>query len=247
MRRPGSDPLIDAIAGATISAFFCFGGWWEAGKIAGEVRNPSRNLSIAFSGGVLIVTAIYLLLSFAFVAVVPMEQIQSNTAFVAPVWRGALRCRRGPRTGGMRRALCPRWADGAQHGGAACDLCARARRSRRSSQRGPLAAFARLHPRFGTPANAVLLQTGMALLVLSFGAFDRILAFIIFSAVVFLALTVATLFRAITPVASLVVSVCTHRLHSGSGLLALMLLMHDRVPLCWEQAIVLVACPFAGY
>ena len=69
-----------------------------------------------------------------------------------------------------------------------------------ASQRGPLAAFARLHPRFGTPANAVLLQTGMALLVLSFGAFDRILAFIIFSAVVFLALTVATLFRAITPV-----------------------------------------------
>ncbi len=82
-RRTGSDPLIDAIAGATISAFFCFGGWWEAGKIAGEVRNPSRNLAVAFSGGVLIVTAIYLLLSFAFVAVVPMQQIQSNTAFVA--------------------------------------------------------------------------------------------------------------------------------------------------------------------
>ena len=36
MRRPGSDPLVDAIAGATVSAFFCFGGWWEAGKIAGE-------------------------------------------------------------------------------------------------------------------------------------------------------------------------------------------------------------------
>ena len=60
--------------------------------------------------------------------------------------------------------------------------------------------LARLHPRFGTPANAVLLQTGMALLVLMLGAFDRILAFIIFSAVVFLALTVATLFRTITPV-----------------------------------------------
>ncbi len=82
-RRPGSDPLLEAIAGAAISAFFCFGGWWEAGKIAGEVRNPSRNLPIAFSGGVLIVTAIYLLVSFAFVAVVPMQQIQSNTAFVA--------------------------------------------------------------------------------------------------------------------------------------------------------------------
>ena len=40
------------------------------------------------------------------------------------------------------------------------------------------------------------------LLVLMLGAFDRILAFIIFSAVVFLALTAATLFRTITPVAA---------------------------------------------
>ena len=52
----------------------------------------------------------------------------------------------------------------------------------------------------------MLLQTGMALLVLTLGAFDRILAFIIFSAVVFLALTVATLFRVIDPRATLVVS-----------------------------------------
>ena len=83
LRRAGSDPLGGAIAGAAISAFFCFGGWWEAGKIAGEVRNPSRTLPIAFTAGVLTVTTIYLLVSFAFVAVVPMEQIQDNTAFVA--------------------------------------------------------------------------------------------------------------------------------------------------------------------
>ena len=75
--------LIEAIAGAAISAFFCFGGWWEAGKIAGQVRNPERTLPIAFAGGVLVVTAIYLLVSLAFIAVVPMEQIQNNTAFVA--------------------------------------------------------------------------------------------------------------------------------------------------------------------
>jgi basic amino acid/polyamine antiporter, APA family len=60
--------------------------------------------------------------------------------------------------------------------------------ARAEAQSGPLAVFARPHPRFGTPANAVLLQTGIALLVLFLGAFDRILAFIIFSAVVFLAL-----------------------------------------------------------
>jgi len=63
----------------------------EAGKIAGEVKNPRRTLPIAFTGGVLVVTAIYLLVSFAFVAVVPLEQIQSNTAFVAQFGRRCLR------------------------------------------------------------------------------------------------------------------------------------------------------------
>src|SRR5580700_2325570 len=82
-RRAGSGPIFAAIAGATVSAFFSFGGWWEAGKVAGEVRNPRRNLPLAFTCGVLLVTAVYLLVSFAFLSVVPLEQIVSNTAFVA--------------------------------------------------------------------------------------------------------------------------------------------------------------------
>ncbi len=52
VRRPGSDAIFPAIAGAAVSAFFSFGGWWEAGKIAGEVRNPKKTLPLAFLGGV---------------------------------------------------------------------------------------------------------------------------------------------------------------------------------------------------
>ncbi len=247
-RRPGSDPLVDAIAGAAISAFFCFGGWWEAGKIAGEVRNPSRNLPIAFSGGVLIVTVIYLLVSFAFVAVVPMQQIQSNTAFVAQFGAGALRRSGRPRAVTVRCALRDRRPHGAQHGRSARDLCAGPRRIGDAEHGGPLGAFARLHPRFGTPANAVLLQTGMALLVLSLGAFDRILAFIIFSAVVFLAFTVATLFRAITPVRRWWFPLAPIVFIAGSGVLAIMLLMHDpgAVPAGRGRRSLRTACPLAA-
>jgi len=242
-RRTGSDPLIEAIAGAAISAFFCFGGWWEAGKIAGEVRNPSRNLPIAFSGGVLIVTAIYLLVSFAFVAVVPMQQIQSNTAFVAQFGE-ALFGSAGGRVlsacvvlsvlGGLMvlSMAVPRVTYALALGEAGS-----------GGQRGALAAFARLHPRFGTPANAVLLQAGMALLVLSLGAFDRILAFIIFSAVVFLALTVATLFRVITRVKRWWFPLAPIVFIAGSGLLAVMLLMHNLGASLLGAAIVLLGLP----
>ncbi len=242
-RRAGSDPLIDAIAGATVSAFFCFGGWWEAGKIAGEVRNPSRNLAVAFSGGVLLVTAIYLLLSFAFVAVVPMQRIQSNTAFVA-VFGQALFGSAGSRVLSMCVALCV-------FGGLSVLSMAVPRvtyalalgEAGGAKRGGLLSAFARLHPRSGTPANAVLLQTGMALLVLMLGAFDQILAYIIFSAVVFLALTVATLFRTITPVRRWWYPLAPIVFIAGSGVLAIMLLMHNPASALLGAGVVLLGLP----
>jgi APA family basic amino acid/polyamine antiporter len=248
LRRVGSDPLgpeplLGAIAGASISAFFCFGGWWEAGKIAGQVRNPQRNLPIAFAAGVLVVTALYLLVSFAFVAVIPMQSIQTNTAFVAQFGQ-ALFGNAGGRVLSACVLLCvlgglmvlsmavPRVTYALALGEAGGHPNA-----------GPLAVFGRLHPRFGSPANAVLLQTGMALLVLALGAFDRILAFIIFSAVVFLALTVATLFRVITPVRRWWFPVAPLVFLAGSGILAAMLLLHSLWPSLLGAAVVLAGLP----
>jgi len=243
LRRVGSDPLFEAIAGASISAFFCFGGWWEAGKIAGQVRNPQRNLPIAFAAGVLVVTALYLLVSFAFVAVVPMESIQTNTAFVAQFGQ-ALFGSAGGRVLSSCVLLCvlggllvlsmavPRVTYALALGEAGGHVNA-----------GPLAVFGRLHPRFGSPANAMILQTGMALLVLALGAFDRILAFIIFSAVVFLALTVATLFRVITPVRQWWFPAAPLVFLAGSGILAAMLLLHSLWPSLLGAAVVLAGLP----
>jgi APA family basic amino acid/polyamine antiporter len=243
MRRAGSDPLTGAIAGAAISAFFCFGGWWEAGKIAGDVRNPSRNLPIAFTAGVLIVTAIYLLVSFAFVAVVPMEQIQNNTAFVAQFGQ-ALFGAEGGRVLSACVLLCVLGGLMVLSMAVPRVTYALAREEAgNDTSSGPLAFFARLHPRFGSPANAVLLQTGMALAVLALGAFDRILAFIIFSAVVFLALTVATLFRTAEPVRRWWFPLAPIVFLAGSGVLAVMLLMHSLWPSLLGAAVVLAGLP----
>jgi APA family basic amino acid/polyamine antiporter len=237
VRRAGSDPLGMAIAGAAVSAFFCFGGWWEAGKIAGEVRNPQRTLPIAFTGGVLLVTALYLLVSIGFVAVVPMQSIQSNTAFVAQFGESLFGA-----SGGRILSAC---AILCVAGGLLVLSMAVPRVTYalgKAEPIGPLGVFARLHPRFGTPANAVLLQTGMALVILMLGAFDRILAFIIFSSVVFLALTAATLFRGPAPkawwypVAPLVFI-------GGCGALALMLLASRTIPSLIGAGLVLLGLP----
>ncbi len=75
------------------------------------------------------------------------------------------------------------------------------------------------------------------------GAFDRILAFIIFSAVVFLALTAATLFRTITPVDRWWYPLAPIVFIAGSGLLALMLLLHALGPSLLGAAVVLAGLP----
>jgi APA family basic amino acid/polyamine antiporter len=83
----------------------------------------------------------------------------------------------------------------------------------------------------------------MALAVLALGAFDRILAFIIFSAVVFLALTVATLFRTSEPVRRWWFPLAPFVFIGGSGLLAIMLLMHSLWPSLLGAAVVLAGLP----
>ena len=225
-RRASSDPLAGAIAGAAISAFFCFGGWWEAGKIAGEVKNPRRTLPIAFTGGVLVVTAIYLLVSFAFVAVVPLEQIQSNTAFVAQFGQALFGAAGG-------RVM------------SACVVLSVLGGLMVLSMAVPRVTYALAREEAGSDrrGGAVLLQTGMALAVLGLGAFDRILAFIIFSAVVFLALTVATLFRFTEPVRRWWYPVAPIVFLLGSGVLAAMLLMHSLWPSLLGAAVVLAGLP----
>ena len=56
-------------------------------------------------------------------------------------------------------------------------------------------AAARLHPRTGTPAAAIALQAALASLLVMLGTFDAIIAYFVFSVVVFLALTVAAVYR----------------------------------------------------
>ncbi|WP_263359231.1 APC family permease [Acidicapsa ligni] len=239
-RRPGSDAIVPAIAGGIISAFFSFGGWWEASKIAGEVRNPRRNLPLAFLGGVAIVTAVYLLISAAFLSVLPIEQLTSNTAFVAQ-FGGVLFGSAGARVLSICVLLCV-------CGGIAALTMAAPRVCYAMAQSGAFfPAFGKLHPRLGTPINAILLQTALSLGVLLLGAFDRVLAYIIFSAVVFLALTATTLFRTKEPVRGWWFPMAPILFIACCAVIALLILMHDPLPALAGVGIVLCGIPLRRF
>jgi APA family basic amino acid/polyamine antiporter len=239
-RRPGSDALFPAIAGGVMSAFFSFGGWWEASKIAGEIRNPTRTLPLAFIGGVTVVTVIYLLISATFLAVLPIDRITSNTAFVAQ-FGAVLFGAAGAKILSACVLVCV-------CGGIAAITMAAPRVCYAMAQTGSFfSVFGKLHPRFGTPANAILLQTGLALAVLFLGAFDRVLSYIIFSAVIFLALAASTLFRLPEPVRGWWFPIAPISFIVLSALLAFLILLHDPLPALTGVGLVLCGIPFRKF
>ncbi len=105
-RRAGAGPLVPALAGALVMAFFSFGGWWEAAKLAGEVRDPGRTLPRALALGVSAVTLLYVGVSAVFLYLVPIAAQGSDETFAAQAGPGALRRERRPRAlgagGGVR-------------------------------------------------------------------------------------------------------------------------------------------------
>lgn len=187
-RRPGSDALMMGIAAAFINAFFSYGGWWDVTKLAGEIRDPQRNLPRALIMGVLAVTTVYIGLSAAFLYVVPLNSVTSSEAFVAQFGQALF-----GHVGSAVLSICVLIS---VIGGLTALTMAAPRVYFAMAQKGEFfAPFGRVHRRYNSPANAILLQLGCALALLGFGAFDKIISYIIFSAVIYLALTAGAVFR----------------------------------------------------
>lgn len=187
-QRPGSEPLLAALAGSYVAAFFSFGGWWDVSKIAGEVRDPKRTLPRALALGVLVVTTVYVLMSTVFIYVVPLGQITSDETFVAQAGEQVF----GPAGGNLLALIVVAYVLGSL----AAIIMAAPRVYYAMARDGLFfPGVARLHPRFGTPARAIGLHAVVACLIVALGTFNQIIACFVFVAVIFIGLTVAGLFR----------------------------------------------------
>jgi len=187
-QRPGSSPLFAALAASSMAAFYSFGGWWEATKIAEEIRQPERNMPLALMLGVIAVTLVYILITGVFVYLVPIARITSDETFMAQAG-GRLFGAAGAAIMAALVVLCVLACMAA--------LLMLSPRVYYAMARDGLFfhQVARLHPRYGTPARAIGVQAILASLLVAIGTFNQIVAYFVFVAVVFLGLTVAGLFR----------------------------------------------------
>lgn len=71
--------LFGAMFAAMLAAFWAYDGWNNIGYLGGEIKNPKKNIPLALYGGVIIVIVLYVAINFAFIYVMPVDEIISVT------------------------------------------------------------------------------------------------------------------------------------------------------------------------
>lgn len=184
--RAGGPPLGEALALGLVSVFFSFGGFWDASRMAGDVRNPGRTLPLALAAGVGILTLIYALTTAAFMYLVP-PGVASSPAEFARAAGVALVGSAGP-------SILAAVVVVSVLVSATAFLLMAPRLYVAMGQDGLFPApLAEVHSATQTPVRALLVLGCLASVYAWFGRFDQIVALMICPALVFIALAAAGL------------------------------------------------------
>jgi APA family basic amino acid/polyamine antiporter len=187
-----------ALGVGMIAVLWPYNGWVNITPAAEEVRDPQRNLPLALGIGVAIVIVVYVLANVSYHLVLPMEKIAGSSSGVAADTFRAVFGETGARIAGLG-VMC------STLGGTGSTMLTGPRIYFAMSRDGMLpASLGKVHPRFRTPANAILLQAAWAVVLIAaafawksgpgdrlIDAFDVLTDFVIFGALLFYALVVA--------------------------------------------------------
>jgi amino acid transporter len=83
----GGSGTLSSFGFAMIFVLLAYGGWNEAAYLAGEVREARKNMTRILVGGVVIVTALYLLVNVGYLAVLGHAGVKDSKAVAADVMR----------------------------------------------------------------------------------------------------------------------------------------------------------------
>lgn len=179
-------PSGGSLAMALAVCFFCYEGWSYVGFVAGEIRDPSRNLPKAFALSFLLVVALYLLVNLAYLRVFSLAEMQSGTQLGTEIARRAM----GPFGASLVGATILIAIISSVNG-----LCLAASRLYFAQAKDGLflPTLDTLHPQRGTPVRAIALHAAVSCLMLWVSSLGNILQAAIFSAWLYYFVTIAGL------------------------------------------------------
>jgi APA family basic amino acid/polyamine antiporter len=181
---------IAGFGAAMLGALWAYDGWQNVAPLAGEVRNPQRNLPRAFVGGTLVVAALYLLVNLAyFYSLTPLQiaSVPASSSVATVVLKRFL----GPMAVSMTAVALMISSFGSLHASA----LANSRIPYAMARDGLFfRALARLSPRSNVPVRAILAQAAWASVLALSGSYDTLTDSVIFASWLFYGLTTASLF-----------------------------------------------------
>ena len=195
-QRPGSEALLPALAAGLVGAFIAFAGWWDVSKLAGEIRDPERNLPRALILGVSIVTVVYVAVSVVFLYLVAPARIASDDTAFAALAGDALLGRAG--------GVCFTFIVIVSVAGSLAAVLMAFPRVYYAMARDGLffAGVAAVDPRRGTPMRSIAIQAVLGSVLALSGTFDQILNYFMVPTMAFVALTVGAVFVLRRPTAT---------------------------------------------
>jgi APA family basic amino acid/polyamine antiporter len=167
-----------AVGLALAGAFWAYDGWNNVTFVAGEVKNPQRNVPLGLFYGTLIVMGVYIIANIAYLYILPVD-VMANSPLVAA---SAMEVIFGSAGASLISIAVIISTFGALNG----SLLASARVQFAMARDNLFFNFlGKVHPKFGTPHTSLIVQgIWSSVLVLS-GSFDTITDYVIFAAWLF--------------------------------------------------------------
>ncbi|MDW8246588.1 MAG: amino acid permease [Sandaracinaceae bacterium] len=182
--------ILGAMGAAMSKALFAYDAWNTVTFVAGEVREPERNLPRSLAWGTVLTTFAYLAVTFGYLAVIPIEEMphlsehRVGAEAAYRIW-GEL-----GRLGVTIAILVSTFGcvNGLILGGARVFYA--------MAKDGLFFSYAkRIHPRFGTPSGGLWIQAIWSCVLAITGTYDALLTYVTFASLAFNALTVLALFE----------------------------------------------------
>ncbi len=173
---------------ALVAALWAYDGWNDLNMVAGEIRNPQRNIPLALIWGVATVGALYILVNAAVQYVLPAAAVAASQR---------------PASDAVALVL-GRAGASLVSAGMAVSMLVTLNGTIMSGARVPFAmardgyffkAIAEVHPRFHTPSVAIVVQCGLAVVLLLLGgSFRQFFSLAIFAEWMFYMIAGSTVF-----------------------------------------------------
>jgi APA family basic amino acid/polyamine antiporter len=178
---PARPATVAALGAALIGPLFAFDGWITTSYIGGEVKRPERNLPLAALLSIVLVTVVYLALNGAYLFVLGSDEVAASELVAADTARALL----GARGADLAAVMVVIATLGGLNG----NILGGARVLYAMAEAGLFwAAAGRVHPRFGTPAAALMVQGLVSVAFVFTGRFDQLLTSCLFASWLFYAL-----------------------------------------------------------